>query len=30
VTLLQCSPCKPTVVAEVCCRCHELSIAVKV
>jgi hypothetical protein len=30
VTLLQSSPCKPTVVVELCCHCHELSIALKV
>jgi hypothetical protein len=32
VSLLQSSPCKPTMVAEVevCCRCHELSIVIKV
>jgi len=25
VSLLQSSPCKPTMVIEVCCNCHELS-----
>jgi len=30
VTLLKSRPCKPTVVVEVCCHYHELSIAVKV
>jgi hypothetical protein len=28
VSLLQSRPCKPTMVVEVCCHCHELSIAV--
>ncbi len=26
VSLLQSSPCKPTMVVEVCCHCHELSL----
>jgi len=30
VSLLQSSPCKPTMVVKVCCHCHELSITVKV
>jgi len=28
VSLLQSSPCKPTMVIEVCCHCHELSITI--
>jgi hypothetical protein len=30
VSILQFSPCKPTMVVEVCCHRHELSIVVKV
>jgi hypothetical protein len=30
VSLLQSSPCKPTMVVEICRYCHELSIATKV
>jgi hypothetical protein len=26
VSLLQSSPCKPTMVVEVCCHCHELGL----
>jgi len=30
MSLLQSSPCKPTMVIEVCCHCHEFSNVVKV
>jgi hypothetical protein len=29
-SLLQSNPCKTAMVVEVCCRCHELSIVIKV
>jgi hypothetical protein len=30
ISLLQSSPCKPTMVVKVCCHCHELSIVMNV